>query len=159
MISAPRWVVSACCACAFYWWGRRWPASLPTVTTRTAGHAVRVCFDSNWSKVGIALCKVVAYRYGAFLVPKLGRPYTNCDEVGHKCYEVGQKYYEVGQQSYEVGQQSYEVGQESYEVGQESYEVGQESYEVGQESYEVGQKYYGVGRNCYEVALKCSVVA
>ena len=42
--------------------------------------------------------------YGAFLVPKLGRPYTNCDEAGQECYEVAQKYYEAGHKCYEVGQ-------------------------------------------------------
>ena len=42
--------------------------------------------------------------YGAFLVPKLGRPYTNCDEVGQERYEVAQKYYEAGHKCYEVGQ-------------------------------------------------------
>ena len=38
-------------------------------------------------------------------MPKFGRPYTNCDEVGQEeRYEVAQKYYEAGHKCYEVGQ-------------------------------------------------------
>ena len=53
--------------------------------------------------------------YGAFLVPKFGRPYTNCNAVGQKCYEVAHECYEVAHEYYEVAPKCYEGAQNCHE--------------------------------------------